>query len=57
MGVRVHRVMPLPPAELADLTMTKGGLEVVVFPKGQLPLCPGLKEEELSAIFSAYART
>ncbi len=31
------------------------GFEVVVFPKGLLPLRPGMSEQELGAVFSAYA--
>ncbi|BDA48940.1 hypothetical protein COCOBI_13-0500 [Coccomyxa sp. Obi] len=49
-----NRVMPLPPAKLQSVAQEQG-FSVVVFPKGQLPLRPGMSEEELGALFSAYA--
>jgi enamine deaminase RidA (YjgF/YER057c/UK114 family) len=42
------------PAKLSQVA-GKQGFEVVVFSKGQLPLRPGLSEEELGAMFAAYA--
>ncbi len=46
--------MPLPPAKLQSVAQEQG-FSVVVFPKGQLPLRPGMSEEELGALFTAYA--
>ncbi len=48
------RVLPLPPAKLQSIAQEQG-FEVVVFPKGLLPLRPGMSEQELGAVFSAYA--
>lgn len=45
------------PSDLSSEMKEKAGYGLVVFPKGQLPLRPGLSEEELGNIFSAYART
>lgn len=53
-ALKCHRVMPLPPAKLQSVAQEQG-FSVVVFPKGQLPLRPGMSEEELGALFSAYA--
>jgi len=46
--------MPLAPEKLRSVA-SEQGYEVVVFPKGQLPLRPGITEQELGALFAAYA--
>lgn len=48
------RVLPLPPTKLQSVAEEQG-FAVVVFPKGQLPLRPGMSEQELGAVFTAYA--
>lgn len=47
-------MLPLPPVKLQSMAQEQG-FEVVVFPKGLLPLRPGMTEQELGAVFSAYA--
>jgi hypothetical protein len=47
-------VLPLPPTKLQSVAEEQG-FAVVVFPKGQLPLRPGMSEQELGAVFTAYA--
>ena len=43
------------PAQLADIARDQG-YAVSVFRKGLLPLHPGVSEQQLGALFSAYSR-
>ena len=54
LGVR-GRVQPLLPAELREAAAAQN-LRVVVFRAGQLPLRPGLSEEQLGSLFAMYGR-
>lgn len=49
------RVQPLLPAELREAAAAQK-LRVVVFRAGQLPLRPGLSEEQLGSLFAMYGR-